>query len=177
MTADPIGTVPLFPTTIIKVMYILANGENILRFPYTLRDLYLDNPNVSFVKNMSTEELEEWGVFQVEEQTPPTINDATESLEQGTPILVDGKWKQTWTVTTASVEEIEQRRTTQMKLIRSQRGLLLDQTDFTQIPDYPASDAEHNFWINYRQALRDIPLQSGFPWQVEWPEFPSEDNF
>lgn len=168
--ADPIGSLLLLLITQIKAMYILANGENILKFPYTLLELYQDNPNISFLKNMSAEALEEWGVFEVEEQTPPTINEATESLEQGTPVLVDGKWKQTWVVTETSVEEIDKRLTTQMALIRSQRNDLLDATDYTQMPDYPGSDEERNFWISFRQALRDIPSQPGFPWQVEWPK-------
>ena len=32
-----------------------------------------------------------------------------------------------------------------------------------------ANDAD---WQTYRQALRDVPTQEGFPWSVTWPEQP-----
>lgn len=31
-------------------------------------------------------------------------------------------------------------------------------------------------WAEYRQALRDIPLQPGFPWEISWPKKPGGDN-
>ena len=174
MMEDLIGSEEFFPTTRIKTMYILANEENILKFPYTFQELCQDNPDTSFIRNMSEEDLREWNVFQIEEQTPPPIDAATESLEQGTPIFVDGKWKQTWIVVEVDSEEIERRYQAQSILIRSRRNSALDGTDYTQMPDYPGSESERNFWVSFRQSLRDIPSQPGFPWQVEWPEIPAE---
>ena len=174
MTVDLVGMVPLFQIITIKTMYILANEENILKFPYTFQELCQDNPDTSFIRNMSEEDLREWNVFQIEEQTPPPIDAATESLEQGTPIFVDGKWKQTWIVVEVDSEEIERRYQAQSILIRSRRNSALDGTDYTQMPDYPGSESERNFWVSFRQSLRDIPSQPGFPWQVEWPEIPAE---
>jgi hypothetical protein len=155
-------------------MYILANQETVIKFPYSILDLIKDNPTVSFHDNMNSEELEPWSVFKVEEQTPPPIDDATESLEQGTPTFVDGKWKQNWIVVKADSEEIERRYKAQSTLIRTQRNSTLDATDYTQMPDYQCSESERNFWISFRQSLRDIPSQPGFPWQIEWPEIPAE---
>jgi len=53
--------------------------------------------------------------------------------------------------------------------VRKERNVLLVQTDWTQLADAPV-DVEA--WATYRQALRDVPNQQGFPWSVEWPEKP-----
>lgn len=53
--------------------------------------------------------------------------------------------------------------------IRAQRNQLLTQSDWTQMPDAPVDQAA---WATYRQALRDIPQQEGFPFNVVWPTSP-----
>jgi hypothetical protein len=53
--------------------------------------------------------------------------------------------------------------------IRGQRDMLLAQSDWTQTPDAPVDQAA---WGTYRQALRDIPQQPGFPDNVTWPTAP-----
>lgn len=54
--------------------------------------------------------------------------------------------------------------------IRSQREGLLMASDWTQLPDVPQATKE--LWATYRQALRDITGQSGFPQSVTWPTSP-----
>jgi len=56
--------------------------------------------------------------------------------------------------------------------IRAERDRLLSACDFTQLPDAPLSAAQKAEWSAYRQALRDIPLQAGFPNSVVWPIAP-----
>ena len=53
--------------------------------------------------------------------------------------------------------------------IREDRNNLLQQTDWTQMPDAPVDKAA---WVIYRQELRDITKQSGFPLEVIWPNRP-----
>jgi ABC-type Fe3+-hydroxamate transport system substrate-binding protein len=53
--------------------------------------------------------------------------------------------------------------------IRAQRNLLLATCDWTQVADAPADQAA---WASYRQELRDITSQPGFPANVVWPEPP-----
>ena len=53
--------------------------------------------------------------------------------------------------------------------VRRERDALLASSDFTQLPDSPASTTT---WAAYRQLLRDIPDQSGFPNNVTWPTKP-----
>jgi hypothetical protein len=57
----------------------------------------------------------------------------------------------------------------QAKSVRTTRGEKLKDTDWTQVADAPVDKAA---WATYRQALRDISGQEGFPWAVEWPEMP-----
>lgn len=52
--------------------------------------------------------------------------------------------------------------------VRNQRDRLLAETDWMALSDVTMSDA----WSAYRQALRDIPAQSGFPASVTWPTKP-----
>ena len=54
--------------------------------------------------------------------------------------------------------------------IRYTRDNLLKQSDWTQLPDVPQTLKET--WATYRQALRDITLQAGFPHTVTWPTAP-----
>lgn len=56
--------------------------------------------------------------------------------------------------------------------IRNKRDRLLSQSDKYMLPDYPISDDNRNLIRKYRQALRDIPTQDGFPLSVEFPKFP-----
>jgi hypothetical protein len=52
----------------------------------------------------------------------------------------------------------------------SKRGNLLANSDWTQLPDVP--EETRLKWQEYRQALRDITLQEGFPENIIWPTKP-----
>ena len=56
--------------------------------------------------------------------------------------------------------------------VRAQRNLLLTQCDWTQLPDAPLTTEQKQEWAEYRQALRDVPEQAGFPENVAWPLVP-----
>lgn len=57
--------------------------------------------------------------------------------------------------------------------IRTRRNQFLRETDFTQLQDYPATDAQRVEVQAYRQALRDIPEQIGDPSKLVWPVLPA----
>ena len=54
--------------------------------------------------------------------------------------------------------------------LRTERNGLLASSDWTQMPDH--SGANKETWATYRQALRDITGQAGFPNEVTWPNKP-----
>lgn len=53
--------------------------------------------------------------------------------------------------------------------VRTDRNQRLSACDWTQLPDAPVDAAA---WATYRQSLRDVTKQPGFPWSVEWPTPP-----
>jgi hypothetical protein len=53
--------------------------------------------------------------------------------------------------------------------IRTERDAKLTASDWTQVVDAPVDQAA---WATYRQALRDIPDQAGFPNNINWPTEP-----
>ena len=55
---------------------------------------------------------------------------------------------------------------------RADRDKLLLDSDPTQLPDAPLTDSEQTAWADYRQALRDVPEQAGFPDTIDWPPVP-----
>lgn len=61
--------------------------------------------------------------------------------------------------------------------LRAERDRRLTATDYLLMPDYPISDVQRAVVQAYRQALRDLPAQSGAPWdgggeKTPWPEAP-----
>lgn len=54
----------------------------------------------------------------------------------------------------------------EMDEVRKERNKLLSETDWTQIADAPVDKA---VWAVYRQTLRDVPTQEGFPHNIDWP--------
>ena len=56
-------------------------------------------------------------------------------------------------------------------MVRADRNTLLKVTDWTQNSD--VSEATRTLWAPYRQALRDVPSQAGFPYDISWPSLPS----
>ena len=52
---------------------------------------------------------------------------------------------------------------------RDKRNALLTASDWTQIAD---ATVDQTAWATYRQALRDVPAQAGFPENIDWPVAP-----
>ena len=93
---------------------------------------------------------------------------------------IDGKWYTKYVLgpiftdgeTTAAEQETAYKAikdAEQASAVRKSRGDKLADSDWTQVADAPVDKA---VWATYRQALRDITTQSGFPWTVTWPDAP-----
>jgi hypothetical protein len=82
---------------------------------------------------------------------------------------IESKWYTKYSVADMDAEAIAAKDTEQAKAIRSQRTDKLKDSDWTQVADAPVDKAA---WATYRQALRDITAQPGFPWTVTWPTQP-----
>ncbi|WP_321868518.1 tail fiber assembly protein [Burkholderia ubonensis] len=55
--------------------------------------------------------------------------------------------------------------------VREKRDALLAATDWTQAPDVPEATASK--YADYREALRDLPEQAGWPNDIQWPALPT----
>jgi len=81
------------------------------------------------------------------------------------PVFTDGE-------TTAAEQETAYKAmkdAEQAASVRNSRTEKLKDCDWTQIAD---STADKAAWATYRQALRDITAQAGFPWTIVWPDAP-----
>jgi len=128
----------------------------------------------------TTEVLEALGadvVFEGAQATGGTVYQYSQAsgVEQ-----IDGKWFTKYVLgsiftdgeTTAAEQEAAykaQKDAEQAKSVREQRGTKLADCDWTQVADAPVDKA---VWATYRQALRDISKQDGFPWSINWPTQP-----
>ena len=92
----------------------------------------------------------------------PTFNVERERCYIGQPTQEGNRWVTTWVVVPIPDSE-------QAAKVREQRNQKLKDTDWTQVADSPVDKAA---WATYRQALRDVPSQAGFPWDVQWPVEP-----
>lgn len=57
-------------------------------------------------------------------------------------------------------------------IVKDQRDTLLYKSDWTQIPNNPLTPEVQQQWADYRQQLRDITAQPGYPYNVIWPTQP-----
>ena len=148
-------------------MYLRIKNNEIV-YPYSIQQLKIDEYNVSFPTDLTSEILEGFGVYSV--QQTPMPNDYTKNIVEGTPTLVDGTYTQVWNQTDATQEEIDIKIENQWEQIRVARNEILTQCDWTILPDSPVSSSIED-WKTYRQQLRDITNQSN-PFEVVWPTQP-----
>lgn len=91
------------------------------------------------------------------------------AFRDGVEQLADGKWYTKYSVADMDAEAIAAVDSNQAQQVRQQRNRLLQESDWTQVLDSPVNREQ---WAQYRQELRDITLQAGFPWTVNWPQQP-----
>lgn len=147
----------------------LTADNKVIRYPYTLTDLRLDTPGTSFPEQIDDATAAFFGVVPVNPTTPPQETHAV-NLER-TAVLENGIWVEKWLETPATEEQIQERTTACANDARQKRNRLLAECDWTQLPDV---EGETNVgWVTYRQALRHVPEQVDFPWNITWPNIPS----
>lgn len=149
-------------------MHALIQDGVVKQYPYGIEQLRRDNPSTSFPNAPSDALLESFGVQRVFFSAPPAKTDL-QVLEELPPVFSaeDQRWTQVWAVRDLTFEEEAIRDGGQASGVRYERNNLLARSDWTQGKDVP--DSISGPWAVYRQALRDIPIQAGFPWAIEWP--------
>jgi pyruvoyl-dependent arginine decarboxylase (PvlArgDC) len=148
-------------------MFAKLNNGQLQKYPYTMGMLRKDHHNVAFPKVLDDATLAQFNVVRVA-STPRPEYDHTKDFNV-TAEQVNGAWVEKWVATDVSAEEIANRTANQASNVRGERDQKLSASDWTQVADAPVNQAS---WATYRQALRDVPAQAGFPWAVTWPTQP-----
>jgi hypothetical protein len=149
-------------------MYVKTSNQQVETFPYSIGLLRKDNPNTSFPKNPSDSLLAEWDVYPVTAGDKPTYASNEVAEQNAQPILTNGSWVLGWTVRTMTQAEVD----AVADDVRAERNQKLNACDWTQLPDSPLDAATKTAYETYRQALRDVTSQAGFPTDVTWPVEP-----
>lgn len=152
-------------------MYALIEDGVVVAYPYTLDRVRRANPNTSFPVSPSDEALLSFGVHRVFNTPQPAYDETRQALEEVLPVFdaASSRWRQEWHVRDLTTEEVQQRVDAQAGSVRAERNQRLAESDWTQLADAPVDRAA---WAAYRQALRDITAQPGFPMTVDWPVAP-----
>ena len=145
-------------------------------------------PNTSFPKQITTDILDSYGYDVVLNGPAATVTAPYGMSTRSGVEEVDGKWFTKFvagpvftdtkdddgkTVTAATNEAAYKAKVDADAAanVRSQRDTKLADCDWTQTNDSPLK--AESTWTTYRQALRDVPTQAGFPHTVTWPTKPT----
>ena len=145
-------------------------------------------PNTSFPKTMTVEVYEAFGYDSILNGAAATVTAPYERSQESGVEEKDGKWFTKFIVgpvftdtkdddgntVTAATNEAAYKAKVDVDAaasVRSTRDTKLADCDWTQTNDSPVKDESK--WTTYRQALRDVPTQAGFPHNVTWPTKPT----
>lgn len=136
----------------------------------SLKSLY---PNTSFsISGPSIQWLRENNLMPVLESIP--FDHTTQRLIKIEPVI-SGDQVVTCQAVDLTVEElsaIENNKNLQLAAqVRASRDRLLTASDWTQLADVVLLNKTE--WATYRQALRDLTNQAGFPQTITWPIDPN----
>jgi hypothetical protein len=127
------------------------------------------HPNTSFPQQLTVELLDGF-------DADPVLNGPTPSAGRYQTVArdgveeINGKWFTKFALVDMSDEAKAAVDAQQSTSIRAERNRRLSESDWTQLADAPVN---REAWLAYRQALRDLTTQAGFPFEITWPELPT----
>jgi hypothetical protein len=127
------------------------------------------NPNTGFPQLLTVEILDNFGADPVFEgaQAQPTRYQT--AFRDGVTQDDQGRWFTQYSVADMDDEAKAALDAQQAASQRTSRDEKLKASDWTQVADSPVNK---DLWATYRQELRDVPSQTGFPWDITWPTEP-----
>jgi len=128
----------------------------------------LANGGPSF-DQITPEVMQACGADPVFEGQQPTLTRYQTAAMQGVVKQSDGNWYTNWIAVDMDEAAKAAADARQGDAVRQDRNARLSESDWTQLADAPVDAAA---WSAYRAALRDVPQQEGFPWDVTWPTKP-----
>ena len=140
------------------------------------RQIVKANPNTSFALPFSDATLASFNLVRLTDDTKPAYDSATEKVIEDVIEVRDGVAYQTYSVIDRPAEAIANELINKKSNVRIQRNAKLSRTDWAVLPDSPLSTDDEAVYENYRNALRDVPAQAGFP-DNALPESPDESPY
>ena len=135
----------------------------------TKSEIRQDNPNVSFPKVWGESVYEALEIDPVlEASRPDPSGDYKVVMRNGAEQNSDGDWVKAWSEQDMTDEEKASYNQQKAEEERRTRDGLLRATDHFALSDVTLSSEMQT----YRQALRDVPQQAGFPNSITWPTKP-----
>lgn len=132
----------------------------------TDQQLRSENPNTSFPAVLTPEIINDFGYDPVLEGPQPTLIPPYQYAQRDGVVEVNGQWFTHYIAAEPDEDGKAAMDAAQAQRVREDRNERLAACDWTQLPDAPVDAAA---WAAYRQELRDISSQAGFPWGVVWP--------
>ena len=164
------------------MMYAKIKDSMLSQFPYSFAELQADNPYTRFdsSKDLVTLFAETeyatllgFSLAEVSYAEDPVYDPKTQKLVYAeSPELISGSWIIPVTIVNKPSEVIASEYDAIQVENRHIRNTKLSVCDWTQMPDAPLTQEQKTVWSLYRQALRDVPQQEGFPWNIVWPTVP-----
>ena len=124
--------------------------------PYSDAAFRRDNKRTVYGVTLSNSQLNAQDVYRVQVATEPK-EVGKFAVKDAIPVLTNGVWVHGWNLKVKDAAGL-----------RAERNALLAATDYMGLSDYPAKAGE----LKYRQSLRDVPQQAGFPKTHTWPNKP-----
>lgn len=131
-----------------------------------------DNPNTSFPQVLTPEIINDFGYDPVLEGPQPTLIPPYQTSVRDGVEEINGQWFTKYIAVEPDAEGKAAMDAEQSKRVRSDRNNRLATCDWTQLQDSPLDPDAKAAWQLYRETLRMIPQQAGFPWDVQWPPEP-----
>lgn len=138
----------------------------------TQDEIRQENPNTSFPDVWTAQLIDNLGMDQVLDSPQPTITRYQIASRDGVEQDAKGNWVWKWVVVDMDDEQKAAIDAQQAQAVRDTRNKRIADSDWTQLDDTPVGNAGKLAWASYRQALRDITAQPGFPWDIQWPTKP-----
>lgn len=129
-------------------------------------------PQHNFPSLFTPNDVEPFGFGIYEFTQIPEVKYPYQLIEVDPTLSQNGIWYQCWSQVEMTQDEKNQATIKQSTIVRNERTYRLAICDWTQGVDAPLTQEQKTLWAAYRQALRDVPSQSGFPWKVTWPTTP-----
>ena len=129
-------------------------------------------PNKQLPMPLEAKDVKDLGYEPYIPSEPPTHEIYEKAVNPDPVLRGDGIWIQQWSIEAMSDEEKAEIDKSEAVRMRQARNNLLYLSDWSQLADAPLQEKDSE-WIAYRQALRDVPEQAGFPHNITWPTEPN----